>query len=105
MTVHADWMNPRADLTAVSGNAFAVMGHTIGALRGAGNSDAVIDAYREAAVSGTYENLLVVSMVYSGMIAPDRFEAPEPVVIPDDATDEERERLRFPVVPHPDGNR
>ena len=104
------WINPHADLVGIDGNAFAVMGYTRLWLRAAGNSDEIIAQYTREARASDYDNLLHVSMMYTGMIPfaddaaaeRDRFLATAPTVIPDDATDAERERLRFPVVPPPD---
>jgi len=64
---HPDWINPDADLIGVDGNAFAVIGFVQRKLREAGNSNEVIDAYRNAAMSGDYDHLLLVSMDYAGM--------------------------------------
>ena len=47
----------------VDGNAFAVMGAVIKALKAAGQGDKV-DAYKEKAMSGDYNTLLQVSMEY-----------------------------------------
>jgi hypothetical protein len=68
MDRHPDWVNPDADLVGVDGNAFAVMGFTRNALKKAGNSKAVIDAYLAEAQAGDYDRLLTVSMCYCGMI-------------------------------------
>lgn len=66
-TLHPDWIDPELDLVGVDGNAFAVMGAVTTALRRAGNSPAVIAAYREQAMSGDYDSLLATSMMYAGM--------------------------------------
>jgi hypothetical protein len=47
----------------LDGNAFAVMGAVIRALRGAGHG-AMVAEYRERAMSGDYSTLLAVSMEY-----------------------------------------
>ena len=47
----------------VDGNAFAVMGAVVRALRRAGQADKVAE-YREKAMSGDYNHLLAVSMKY-----------------------------------------
>jgi len=68
------WINPTetlgddaTDLVGVDGNAFAIIGFTYRALRRAGNTPDVCDAYREAAVSGgDYGNMLRTSMQYLG---------------------------------------
>ena len=39
-----------------------------------------------------------------GTVMPDRFLAGDPVIIPADATEAERLRLRFPAVPPPEGS-
>ncbi len=66
ITLHPDWINPDFDLVGVDGNAFAVMGAVRRALRQAGNSSEVIDAYTDEAKSGDYDHLLAVSMEYAG---------------------------------------
>lgn len=65
---HEDWIDPEVDLVGVDGNAFAVMGAVTKGLKRAGNPAAVIDAYRVEAMSGDYDHLLQVSMLYAGMI-------------------------------------
>ena len=48
----------------VDGNAFAVMGAVIRALRAAGRSEEEISDYRERATSGDYDNLLCISQEF-----------------------------------------
>lgn len=48
----------------VDGNAFAVMGAVVRALKRAGQADKVAE-YRQKAMSGDYNNLLAVSMEYA----------------------------------------
>ena len=48
-------------IIGVDGNAFAVMGYVIGAMRLSGRTQAEIDDYKKRATSSTYENLLSVS--------------------------------------------
>lgn len=50
------------ELTGNDGNAFAVMGKVIKALRKNGVSQEDISKYQEEAMSGDYDNLLVVTM-------------------------------------------
>ncbi len=47
----------------VDGNAFAVMGHVIQALRAAGQADRITD-YTAKATAGDYHNLLAVSIEF-----------------------------------------
>ncbi len=68
VTLHPDWINPDVDLVGVDGNAFSIMGYVNRALRKAGNSQAVRDAYQDAATEGDYDHLLRVSMLYAGMM-------------------------------------
>lgn len=49
-------------LTGRDGNAFAILGAVIAALRRAKVSKAEIDAYTEAATAGDYDHLLRVTM-------------------------------------------
>lgn len=48
-------------LTGTDGNAFALMGKVTSALKAAGHGDQV-DAFREEAMSGDYDNLLRTCM-------------------------------------------
>lgn len=51
-------------LSEEDGNAFAIMGRAIKAMRRAGLSSEEIKAYRDEATSGDYDNLLQVTMRY-----------------------------------------
>ncbi len=51
-------------LTGEDGNAFSVMGRVKKALKQSGADKEYIDKYLNAATSGDYDNLLVVSMEY-----------------------------------------
>ena len=51
------------DLVGVNGNAYAVMGYTANALRREGLHDLVDQMHKEA-MSGDYDNLLMVCMKY-----------------------------------------
>jgi hypothetical protein len=51
-------------LIGVDGNAYFIMAHVANVLRRAGASSEYIDTYREEAISGDYDNLLVVSMLW-----------------------------------------
>ena len=55
---------PRVRLVGQDGNAFAVMGLAIRAAKQAGWSQEQIDAYKQQAMSGDYDNLLAVTMEY-----------------------------------------
>lgn len=50
------------DLSSVDGNAFGIMGVVTRAMKKYGLSSSEVDAYRKEAMSGDYENLLVVTM-------------------------------------------
>lgn len=50
------------DTAGLNGNAFAVMGTARRAMRRVGATQADLDAYAEAAMSGDYDNLLRVTM-------------------------------------------
>ena len=64
VNVPADLIAPDLDLVGVDGNAFAVLGAVIGALREAGNDADVIESYREQAMAGDYDHLIVVSLAF-----------------------------------------
>lgn len=49
-------------LVGVNGNAFSVIGYTVEAMKDAGFSKSEIDEYRKNAMSGNYNDLLVLSM-------------------------------------------
>lgn len=55
---------PSVCLDGLDGNAFAVMGAVSNALRKSGQHGDKVAAYRKAAMSGDYDNLLRVSMEY-----------------------------------------
>lgn len=55
---------PTVKLVGEDGNAFAIMGRVTKALRKAGADKEYIDKYTNEAMSGDYDNLLVVSMNY-----------------------------------------
>lgn len=50
------------DLTKIDGNAFAIMGAVIAAMKEAGLSNAQVEEYRKAATSGDYSHLLSVTI-------------------------------------------
>lgn len=50
------------DLSDVDGNAFSIMGRVMKAIREAGYGQEEVDKYKEAAMSGDYDNLLRVTM-------------------------------------------
>ena len=54
---------PRCKLIGEDGNAFAVMGRVVAALRKAGQEDK-IDAFYKEATAGDYDHLLQVVMDY-----------------------------------------
>lgn len=49
-------------LTGIDGNAFSIMGATTKAMRRANVPEADIQAYKDLAMSGDYDNLLQVTM-------------------------------------------
>ncbi|MDI6615859.1 MAG: hypothetical protein QME27_04035 [Syntrophaceae bacterium] len=51
-------------LIGEDGNAFAIIGKVSRALRKAGYDDAFVREYEEKAISGDYDNLLMVTMTY-----------------------------------------
>ena len=51
-------------LVGNDGNAFAIIGRVTQAMRRAGVQQDQIDEYREEAMSGDYDNLLRVTMLY-----------------------------------------
>jgi len=55
---------PTVKLIGKDGNAFSIMGRVKKALRRAGADREYIDRYLNAATSGDYDHLLVVSMKY-----------------------------------------
>lgn len=52
----------KVKLTGTDGNAFVIMGRVIDAMRKAGVSSEGVQAYRDAAMAGDYDNLLRVTM-------------------------------------------
>ena len=54
--------NVKVKLTGKDGNAFAILGKVILAMRRAGIKSDEIQAYRKEATSGDYDNLLRVTM-------------------------------------------
>ena len=58
---------PKTDVTVrlvgEDGNAFAIMGRVIAALRRAGHAD-LIDEYQREAMDGDYDHLLLITMEY-----------------------------------------
>jgi hypothetical protein len=55
---------PTVKLVGHDGNAFSIMGRVKQALKQAGADKEYIDRYLSEAMSGDYNHLLVVSMVY-----------------------------------------
>ena len=55
---------PVVQLIGEDGNAFAIMGKVVKALRRAGYSQDQIKEYQAKAMSGDYDNLLAVTMEY-----------------------------------------
>ena len=54
----------KVKLTGEDGNAFAIVGRVIKAMKTAGVEQVFIDQYRAEAMKGNYDNLLRVSMHY-----------------------------------------
>lgn len=55
---------PTVKLVGNDGNAFAIMGRVIGALKKAGADKEYTDKYMNEAMSGDYDHLLGVAMEY-----------------------------------------
>jgi len=53
-------------LVGIDGNAAAIMGTMARALRNAGNPKWMIDLYYSQSMSGDYDHLLRVAMIYNG---------------------------------------
>jgi len=56
--------NVKVKLVGEDGNAFAIMGRVAHAMRKAGLTRDQINEYQKEAMSGNYDNLLVVTMNY-----------------------------------------
>lgn len=56
---------PKVKIVGEDGNAFAIMGRIIKALRKAGADEEYINKYKQDAMSEDYDHLLVVSMEYA----------------------------------------
>ena len=55
---------PTVNLLGTDGNAFSIIGRVKAALRKAGADEEYVSQYQSEAMSGTYDNLLVVTMDY-----------------------------------------
>ena len=55
------------DTNGLNGNAFSIMGAARRAMRSVGATQADLDAYAKAAMSGNYDNLLRVTMEWVTM--------------------------------------
>ena len=53
----------KVKLVGEDGNAFAIMGRVIKALKQAGHGD-LVKEYQDAAMSGSYQNLLAVTQLF-----------------------------------------
>ena len=56
--------NIKVKLVGEDGNAFAIMGRVLKAMRRGGVSKEVMDQYKKEATSGDYDHLLCVTMEY-----------------------------------------
>jgi len=56
----------KVPLVGEDGNAFSIIGRVSRALRRAGNPPEVVDEYKRRCTSGDYDNLLRVTMEYTG---------------------------------------
>ena len=54
--------NVKVKLVGTDGNAFAVIGKVVRALRDAGISETEVDDFRDEAMSGDYNHLLMTAM-------------------------------------------
>jgi hypothetical protein len=61
---HTTRPRPRVELIGTDGNAFAVLGRVLRALREAGWSQPEIDAFKTEATAGDYDHLLPTVMKY-----------------------------------------
>lgn len=64
ITVPDNLITATVPLVGEDGNAFAIMGRVIKALKAAGNDQSVIDSYTEQAMSGDYDHLLQVTLAF-----------------------------------------
>ncbi len=55
-------------LVGTDGNAFAIIGKVIGAMRRAGVEQPVIELYRDEAMASDYDNVLRVTMHYVDVV-------------------------------------
>lgn len=76
ITLPENWIDPamifdenERELVGIDGNAGAIMAHVNRILKGSGNSREVQDAYRIEAMSGDYDNLIIASLAYCGMVS------------------------------------
>lgn len=71
ITVHDDWIDPALagvdfELLGQDGNPMVLIGYTRRVLRRAGNSQEVLKAFAEEAMSGDYDHVLQTCMAYGG---------------------------------------
>ena len=57
-------IKPKVKLDGEDGNAFAILGRVIGALRRGGADKEYIDKFKNEATSGDYDNLLITVCKY-----------------------------------------
>lgn len=55
-------VKPKVQLTGTDGNAFAILGKVISALKGAGYSQEEVAEFKKEAMSGDYNHLLATAM-------------------------------------------
>lgn len=65
ITVPEGTIKPPLALAGHDGNAFAIMGRAIKALKAAGNPPEVVKSYQDQATSGSYEHLLAVTLMFT----------------------------------------
>lgn len=58
-------IRPEVELIGRDGNAFAIIGAVRQALRRAGNSTEIVEAFTEEATSGDYDHVLATAMAYA----------------------------------------
>lgn len=61
----AGGLKPYVSLIGCDGNAFAIMGKVAKALKENGHTKEDVNMYRKEAMSGNYDNLLLVSLKWS----------------------------------------
>ena len=61
-------IKPEVQLSGEDGNAFAIIGTVMKALKRAGADQEYVDKYKKEAMSGDYDNVLTTSMDYVDVV-------------------------------------